>query len=1285
MASNRSRSNRSIGNKLNNLDSRVSSNEKGTKNPHLSPDVIEEQHLVDGSVAEGKLADRAITENKIARGAVGTEHLGIVNTVTADSGLTLKPGPDGGFIVIDGPEYVAPAAGSGDLYALAFNELNQVVVSTSGVGGGDGVAAMPAGSIQAWPTTTAPEGWLVCDGSAVSRTTYSALFNVLIQTIGTGTFNPTAGFTFSTTESYNKVRYGDSVYFTTTGTLPTGLSANTLYYIGGLVPNSAVLYTTRTATATGYAVSNAVNFSGTGAGTHTIWHAPYGNGDGSTTFNVPDIRGRVVVGYDQSQAEFNTLGEKGGNKTHTLAIEEMPVHSHSGAIGSAGDHSHYITTYNDDFNDIGGDGGAGPSFSKRNDSPGSTRNTGTNTTGAHTHTFTGGSAGGYLGTTQAHNNLQPYIALTYIIKHMVADGMQGPQGLQGETGDAATVAVGSTTTGIPGSIATVTNSGTTSAAVLEFTIPRGNTGATGGTGPQGPSGTVAVGSTSTGAEGTDAAVTNSGTSTNAVLEFVIPRGNAATVAVGTTTTGAPGTDAEVTNSGDGHAAIFDFVIPEGIGATADVGTVTTVTEDDAATVTNSGTTVDAIFDFEIPQGITGDSAGVQFTFSSDTADTDPTDGKLKFDSATPASITYLYIDNVDADGANHTAWYEQWDTSTSQTKGTIYVGEYRSDSVAVFNVTNIVTAATGYYKVPVEYVSGNLPAADAVCYVTFAAQGNIGNETPYGGDAGQILSKASNADYDFVWIDNYADWTSQVKHRVKAAEALTKGQAVYVTGADGTNMLVSKASNATEATSSKTMGLIMQSLSTDGQGYVITEGLLSGLNTSTATQGDPVWLGTNGNLIYGLANKPYAPAHLVFIGIVTRVNLNNGEIWVKVQNGFELKELHDVLITNPTNGQALAYDSVSGLWINTTPATTLDSLTDVELTAPLEDGQALTYDLATETWINATPASTLEDLTDVTLTTPLVDKQVLKYDDATSQWINAVATGGVTVSATAPAEPYPGDAWYDSTDGSMYVYYDDEIGSPSAQWVEVKSTAVPTNFSGVEARVTTAENDIVALESDVATLQSTQILTSNVNTFTANQNFSASGTFINGDNGTLTAKTSSAGKVPVIAQGASGQYANLQEWSDSTGSVLSKVDSLGRITQSAVPAFSVQGTGSQSWSGGAVPAKVAMQGTVFANRGGHYSTTNSRFTAPIAGVYQFHMSSCVTTNATGPEIWVYKNGSVVNSVLAIGYDAFYNTFGSTIVLDLSVNDFVEMYIQNNNGTSFTIDRGRSMFSGSLIG
>ena len=172
-----------------------------------------------------------------------------------------------------------------------------------------------------------------------------------------------------------------------------------------------------------------------------------------------------------------------------------------------------------------------------------------------------------------------------------------------------------------------------------------------------------------------------------------------------------------------------------------------------------------------------------------------------------------------------------------------------------------------------------------------------------------------------TWTIDTVSYTSRIQHLVKAGVAINKGQAVYVTSGDGTNMIVGLASNTSEATSSKTMGLLDATVAINGMANVVTEGLLAGLDTSAAgSEGDPVWLGANGNLIYGLPNKPYAPVHLVFIGIVTRKQQNNGEIFVKVQNGFELQELHnvDLITTVPVNGQILGYNGT--LWVNKTIA-----------------------------------------------------------------------------------------------------------------------------------------------------------------------------------------------------------------------------------------------------------------------------------------------------------------------------------------------------------------------------
>ena len=179
---------------------------------------------------------------------------------------------------------------------------------------------------------------------------------------------------------------------------------------------------------------------------------------------------------------------------------------------------------------------------------------------------------------------------------------------------------------------------------------------------------------------------------------------------------------------------------------------------------------------------------------------------------------------------------------------------------------------------------------------------------------------------DRSWsISAFAGYTNLVQQPVRAAEAVTKGQAVYVSGANGTNKLVSKASNVAELSSSKTLGLIDATVSTNGTANVVTEGLLTGINTIGATIGDPVWLGTGGNLLYGISNKPLAPSHLVSIGIVTRVNANNGEIFVKVQNGFELGELHNVSAPNgfSTNNDGLFWETTTQLWKNKSIATVL--------------------------------------------------------------------------------------------------------------------------------------------------------------------------------------------------------------------------------------------------------------------------------------------------------------------------------------------------------------------------
>jgi hypothetical protein len=200
--------------------------------------------------------------------------------------------------------------------------------------------------------------------------------------------------------------------------------------------------------------------------------------------------------------------------------------------------------------------------------------------------------------------------------------------------------------------------------------------------------------------------------------------------------------------------------------------------------------------------------------------------------------------------------------------------------------------------------------------------GEIGvGSTPSYGTAGQALY-SNGPGVSPSWQDVVATSTSTVRHQVKLGETIAKGQAVYVSSATGANMIVSKASNVSEQYSSKTMGLLETGGVLNDQVNVVTEGILYNVDVGAASAGDPVWLGESGNLIYGLGNKPIAPKHLVFIGIVTKDG-TSGRIFIRPQNGFELNEIHNVLIGSnyasvPADNNLLAYDSANSLWTNQT-------------------------------------------------------------------------------------------------------------------------------------------------------------------------------------------------------------------------------------------------------------------------------------------------------------------------------------------------------------------------------
>lgn len=263
---------------------------------------------------------------------------------------------------LSGATYAVAAKGvtNGDSHDHNGGDGAQIAYSTlSGL-----PTLFPVGMVTPYAGRAAPTGWLICDGSAVSRSTYADLFAAIAPS--KGTFTVTIASPAVLSLSAHGLVVGDAFYITTTGALPTGMAANTLYYVitAGYGTNSFEFSATRGGTA--------VNTSGTQSGTHTLVFCPYGLGNGSTTFNVPDLLGRVPVGAGAGSGltDRTALGVKSGEEGTTLTLSTMPSNL-------------YFHT-----NQGGG-----------------------------SNNYASGGAVMQYGGGQAHNTMPPYLVLAYIIKH----------------------------------------------------------------------------------------------------------------------------------------------------------------------------------------------------------------------------------------------------------------------------------------------------------------------------------------------------------------------------------------------------------------------------------------------------------------------------------------------------------------------------------------------------------------------------------------------------------------------------------------------------------------------------------------------------------------------------------------------------------------------------------------------------------------------------------------------------------------------------------------------------
>jgi hypothetical protein len=180
-------------------------------------------------------------------------------------------------------------------------------------------------------------------------------------------------------------------------------------------------------------------------------------------------------------------------------------------------------------------------------------------------------------------------------------------------------------------------------------------------------------------------------------------------------------------------------------------------------------------------------------------------------------------------------------------------------------------------------------------------------------DAG-LQSAADKTKLDSITVDSATVVRKYVRNT--SGVPIPKGAAVYQTGSSGTTLTVALADASTEATASQTLGLAQEAIAHNANGYVVAVGLLDGISTATLTEGQIVWLSETAG--EGTTTRPTQPAHGVVLGYcVKQGSGTSGILYVKVDNGLEIEELHDVLISGATTGQVLRLAS-DGLWKNHT-------------------------------------------------------------------------------------------------------------------------------------------------------------------------------------------------------------------------------------------------------------------------------------------------------------------------------------------------------------------------------
>ena len=278
-----------------------------------------------------------------------------------------------------------------------------------------------------------------------------------------------------------------------------------------------------------------------------------------------------------------------------------------------------------------------------------------------------------------------------------------------------------------------------------------------------------------------------------------------------------------------------------------------------------------------------------------------------------------------------TIWFKQAGTWTRLTGSSLYVDLTTNQTIAgtktfssqiqgsisgtSSNVTGIVGITNGG--------TGSTTANGAL-----TALGGIGSITSTDGTVAITSPTATSRDLSVLATTNVV---CQVRNTTGAT--LTKGTVVYISGATGQLPTVSKALATSDVTSAQTLGMMSDDLANNTNGNVTVIGLITNIDTSAYTDGQQLYLsGTTAGTV--TATKPYAPIHLVYVAVVEHAHPTQGKLFVKVQNGYELDEIHNVSAQTPSNGQTIVYNSSNSLWENNTVSLTIG----VNGTLPVTNG-----------------------------------------------------------------------------------------------------------------------------------------------------------------------------------------------------------------------------------------------------------------------------------------------------------------------------------------------------------